>query len=149
MRGRRGHLQLREDPVLAEDQHDTDGGERALGRAGDAWGCCPQQAVEALPSPLSSPRKEQYVFIHDAILEACLCGETSIPASEFKPTYKEMVRIEPQSNSSQLREEFQVSGPQNPPLHPPLAPHPPGAHRRWEQQAPTRSRGGFWPPKGS
>lgn len=55
--------------------------------------------------------QEQYVFIHDAILEACLCGETSIPASEFKPTYKEMVRIEPQSNSSQLREEFQVSDP--------------------------------------
>lgn len=59
--------------------------------------------------------QEQYVFIHDAILEACLCGETSIPASEFKPTYKEMVRIEPQSNSSQLREEFQVSDiPQSP-----------------------------------
>ncbi|KAK2518520.1 Ptpru [Columba guinea] len=52
--------------------------------------------------------EEQYVFIHDAILEACLCGETSIPASEFKLTYKEMVRIEPQSNSSQLREEFQT-----------------------------------------
>ncbi|XP_035757199.1 receptor-type tyrosine-protein phosphatase U [Egretta garzetta] len=52
--------------------------------------------------------EEQYVFIHDAILEACLCGETSIPTSEFKPTYKEMVRIEPQSNSSQLREEFQT-----------------------------------------
>uniref|UniRef100_A0A8C3RDW2 protein-tyrosine-phosphatase n=1 Tax=Cyanoderma ruficeps TaxID=181631 RepID=A0A8C3RDW2_9PASS len=66
---------------------------------------CP--ALEAQPCPLSSP-KEQYIFIHDAILEACLCGETSIPASEFKPTYKEMVRIEPQSNSSQLREEFQT-----------------------------------------
>lgn len=63
---------------------------------------------------LFSPQKEQYVFIHDAILEACLCGETSIPASEFKPTYKEMVRIEPQSNSSQLREEFQVSGLETP-----------------------------------
>uniref|UniRef100_A0A8D0B6A3 protein-tyrosine-phosphatase n=1 Tax=Salvator merianae TaxID=96440 RepID=A0A8D0B6A3_SALMN len=52
--------------------------------------------------------EEQYVFIHDAILEACLCGETSIPVSEFRPTYKEMVRIDPQSNSSQLREEFQT-----------------------------------------
>ncbi|XP_050788242.1 receptor-type tyrosine-protein phosphatase U isoform X1 [Gopherus flavomarginatus] len=52
--------------------------------------------------------EEQYIFIHDAILEACLCGETAIPVSEFKPTYKEMVRIEPQSNSSQLREEFQT-----------------------------------------
>lgn len=80
------------------------------GTAGDTWGCCHQPALEAQPCPLSSP-KEQYIFIHDAILEACLCGETSIPASEFKPTYKEMVRIEPQSNSSQLREEFQVSAP--------------------------------------
>uniref|UniRef100_A0A8C4WG40 Receptor-type tyrosine-protein phosphatase U n=1 Tax=Gopherus evgoodei TaxID=1825980 RepID=A0A8C4WG40_9SAUR len=52
--------------------------------------------------------EEQYIFIHDAILEACLCGETAIPVSEFRPTYKEMVRIEPQSNSSQLREEFQT-----------------------------------------
>ena len=52
--------------------------------------------------------QEQYIFIHDAILEACLCGETTIPVSEFKATYKEMIRIDPQSNSSQLREEFQV-----------------------------------------
>ncbi|EPY87938.1 receptor-type tyrosine-protein phosphatase U precursor [Camelus ferus] len=52
--------------------------------------------------------EEQYIFIHDAILEACLCGETTIPVSEFKATYKEMIRIDPQSNSSQLREEFQV-----------------------------------------
>ncbi|KFV10779.1 Receptor-type tyrosine-protein phosphatase U, partial [Pterocles gutturalis] len=68
--------------------------------------------------------EEQYVFIHDAILEACLCGETSIPASEFKPTYKEMVRIEPQSNSSQLREEFQVGDPKTSPSplqHPPCS----------------------------
>lgn len=143
MRGRCGHLQLCEDPVLAEDQHDTDGGEWALGTAGDMWGCCHRQVAEAQPFPLSSPRKEQYVFIHDAILEACLCGETSIPASEFKPTYKEMVRIEPQSNSSQLREEFQVSGPKNlcvPSLQHPLAPHPPGDH-----QALTSSSQGFWP----
>uniref|UniRef100_A0A4W3K7Z2 Protein tyrosine phosphatase receptor type Ub n=1 Tax=Callorhinchus milii TaxID=7868 RepID=A0A4W3K7Z2_CALMI len=52
--------------------------------------------------------EEQYIFIHDAILEACLCGDTSIPACELKPTYKEMVKIDPQSNSSQLKEEFQT-----------------------------------------
>ncbi|XP_067862893.1 receptor-type tyrosine-protein phosphatase U-like isoform X2 [Heptranchias perlo] len=52
--------------------------------------------------------EEQYIFIHDAILEACLCGDTSIPVCEFKPTYKEMIRIDPQSNSSQLKEEFQT-----------------------------------------
>lgn len=52
--------------------------------------------------------QEQYVFIHDAILEACLCGETAIPVTEFALTYKEMLKVDSQSNSSQLKEEFQV-----------------------------------------
>lgn len=56
--------------------------------------------------------KEQYIFIHDAILEACLCGDTSIPICEVKPTYYEMIRVDSQSNSSQLKDEFQVSKPQ-------------------------------------
>lgn len=53
--------------------------------------------------------QEQYVFIHDAILEACLCGETAIPVNEFALTYKEMLKVDSQSNTSPLREEFQVS----------------------------------------
>lgn len=52
--------------------------------------------------------QEQYIFIHDAILEACLCGETAIPMNEFEVAYKELLRVDSQSNSSQLREEFQV-----------------------------------------
>lgn len=52
--------------------------------------------------------QEQYVFIHEAILEACLCGETAIPVSEFALTYKDMLRVDTQSNTSQLREEYQV-----------------------------------------
>lgn len=52
--------------------------------------------------------QEQYIFIHDAILEACLCGETAILVNEFAVTYKEMLRVDSQSNSSPLREEFQV-----------------------------------------
>uniref|UniRef100_A0AAY4BJX4 protein-tyrosine-phosphatase n=1 Tax=Denticeps clupeoides TaxID=299321 RepID=A0AAY4BJX4_9TELE len=52
--------------------------------------------------------EEQYVFIHEAILEACLCGETAIPVSEFALTYKDMLRVDSQSNTSQLREEFQT-----------------------------------------
>ncbi|MBN3311339.1 PTPRK phosphatase, partial [Atractosteus spatula] len=51
---------------------------------------------------------EQYIFIHDAILEACLCGETAIPACEFKATYYDMIRIDSQSNSSHLKDEFQT-----------------------------------------
>ncbi|XP_048850224.1 receptor-type tyrosine-protein phosphatase U-like isoform X2 [Brienomyrus brachyistius] len=52
--------------------------------------------------------EEQYVFIHEAILEACLCGETAIPLAEFAASYTEMLRVDPQSNSSHLREEFQT-----------------------------------------
>uniref|UniRef100_A0A8C1TGK1 protein-tyrosine-phosphatase n=1 Tax=Cyprinus carpio TaxID=7962 RepID=A0A8C1TGK1_CYPCA len=52
--------------------------------------------------------EEQYIFIHDAILEACLCGETAIPISEFELTYKDMLSVDSQTNTSQLREEFQT-----------------------------------------
>ncbi|XP_026886194.2 receptor-type tyrosine-protein phosphatase kappa isoform X4 [Electrophorus electricus] len=52
--------------------------------------------------------EEQYIFIHDAILEACLCGDTAIPACEFKVAYYDMIRIDSQSNSSHLKDEFQT-----------------------------------------
>ncbi|XP_060769552.1 receptor-type tyrosine-protein phosphatase kappa isoform X4 [Neoarius graeffei] len=52
--------------------------------------------------------EEQYIFIHDAILEACLCGDTAIPVCEFKAAYYDMIRIDSQSNSSHLKDEFQT-----------------------------------------
>ncbi|XP_063810571.1 receptor-type tyrosine-protein phosphatase U isoform X1 [Pseudophryne corroboree] len=52
--------------------------------------------------------QEQYVFIHDAILEACLCGDTAIAVCDFRQTYKEMLQIDTQSNSTHLRDEFQT-----------------------------------------
>lgn len=57
--------------------------------------------------------QEQYVFIHDAILEACLCGDTSIPASQIRSLYYDMNKLDPQTNSSQIKEEFRVSGDPN------------------------------------
>ncbi|AWP03751.1 putative receptor-type tyrosine-protein phosphatase mu-like [Scophthalmus maximus] len=50
--------------------------------------------------------EEQYVFIHDAILEACLCGDTTIPAGQLRSVYYDMNRLDPQTNSSPIKEEF-------------------------------------------
>ena len=55
-----------------------------------------------------SALQEQYVFIHDAILEACLCGDTTIPANQLRSVYYEMNRLDPQTNSSPIKEEFRV-----------------------------------------
>lgn len=52
--------------------------------------------------------QEQYVFVHDAILEACLCGNTAIPVCEFRSLYYNISRLDPQTNSSQIKDEFQV-----------------------------------------
>uniref|UniRef100_H2MZF7 protein-tyrosine-phosphatase n=1 Tax=Oryzias latipes TaxID=8090 RepID=H2MZF7_ORYLA len=52
--------------------------------------------------------EEQYIFIHDAILEACLCGDTAIPANQLRSVYYEMNRLDPQTNSCQIKEEFRT-----------------------------------------
>lgn len=57
---------------------------------------------------LSPHVQEQYVFVHDAILEACLCGNTAIPVCEFRSIYYNISRLDPQTNSSQIKDEFQV-----------------------------------------
>ncbi|TRZ00691.1 hypothetical protein DNTS_012314, partial [Danionella cerebrum] len=51
---------------------------------------------------------EQYVFIHDAILEACLCGDTMVPANQLRSLYYDMNRLDPQTNSSPIKEEFRT-----------------------------------------
>uniref|UniRef100_A0A8C4N9C0 protein-tyrosine-phosphatase n=1 Tax=Eptatretus burgeri TaxID=7764 RepID=A0A8C4N9C0_EPTBU len=50
--------------------------------------------------------EEQYVFIHDVILEACMCGDTAIPVSEFFCYYEDLTRIDFMTHSNHIKEEF-------------------------------------------
>uniref|UniRef100_A0A673Z9V9 protein-tyrosine-phosphatase n=1 Tax=Salmo trutta TaxID=8032 RepID=A0A673Z9V9_SALTR len=75
------------------------------------FNCCYENVAESLSCCLYLPDccyVEQYVFIHDAILEACLCGDTTIPANQLRSVYYDMNRLDPQTNSSQIKEEFRT-----------------------------------------
>uniref|UniRef100_A0A8C4R924 protein-tyrosine-phosphatase n=1 Tax=Eptatretus burgeri TaxID=7764 RepID=A0A8C4R924_EPTBU len=50
--------------------------------------------------------EEQYVFIHDVLLEACLCGDTAYAADTFRSTYHELGRVDPLTHCSRVKEEF-------------------------------------------
>ncbi|XP_053476551.1 receptor-type tyrosine-protein phosphatase mu-like [Ictalurus furcatus] len=52
--------------------------------------------------------EEQYVFIHDTILEACLCGDTTVPANQLRSVYYDMNHLDPQTNSCQIKKEFRT-----------------------------------------
>ena len=53
--------------------------------------------------------QEQYMFLYDALLEAVLAGETTIPLSEFESQYKEMCIPKPGFTSSALDKQYDVS----------------------------------------
>lgn len=52
---------------------------------------------------------EQYMFIYDALLEALRSGETAIPAGEFRSAFSAMCKLDPDSNTTPLQVEFEVS----------------------------------------
>ena len=51
----------------------------------------------------------QYVFIHDALLEAIMCGDNSIPAPELRKRLQELMEVDPESKKSKLQLQFEVS----------------------------------------
>lgn len=51
----------------------------------------------------------QYVFIHDALLEAIMCGDNSIPAPELRKRFEALMEVDPESNKSRLQLQFEVS----------------------------------------
>lgn len=50
----------------------------------------------------------QYIFIHDAILESVLCGDTSIPASDLSDRLDALSELDPESQRIKIEVEFET-----------------------------------------
>ncbi|XP_077868845.1 receptor-type tyrosine-protein phosphatase T-like, partial [Saccoglossus kowalevskii] len=53
---------------------------------------------------------EQYEFVHTAVMEAILCGDTSIPASDFRQIYGKLQTIDRKTKKSQLQVQWENLG---------------------------------------
>ena len=49
------------------------------------------------------------MFIHEAVLEALLCGETLVPSPELAQHYDDLITVDPQNHLAPIQEEFEVS----------------------------------------
>ena len=52
--------------------------------------------------------KEQYIFIHDAILESVMCGDTEINATNLRSTLMKMNKKNKKDNLMKLETQFKV-----------------------------------------
>nr|CAH7755220.1 unnamed protein product [Callosobruchus chinensis] len=50
--------------------------------------------------------EDQYVFIHDALLEAYVCGQTEVPARNLHGHIQRLMQLEPGENASGMEHEF-------------------------------------------
>ncbi|XP_074033779.1 tyrosine-protein phosphatase Lar isoform X2 [Leptinotarsa decemlineata] len=50
--------------------------------------------------------EDQYIFIHDALLEAFICGQTQVPARNLHSHIQKLMQLEPGENVSGMEHEF-------------------------------------------
>ncbi len=52
--------------------------------------------------------QDQYVFIHDAILESVTCGDTQIKAENLRRQIQKMSRVAPGKTTSEFQYQFKI-----------------------------------------
>ncbi|XP_028163729.1 tyrosine-protein phosphatase Lar isoform X1 [Ostrinia furnacalis] len=50
--------------------------------------------------------EDQYIFIHDALLEAVVCGDTEVPARNLQSHIQKLMRVDPMENITGMELEF-------------------------------------------
>ena len=53
--------------------------------------------------------EDQYIFIHDALLEAVIAGTTEVPARSLHGHIQKLMAVEPGENVTGMELEFKVS----------------------------------------
>ena len=53
--------------------------------------------------------QEQYIFIHDAILEAITCGDTQISACDLRTSIQKLSNSDPEMNLTGFESQFKVA----------------------------------------
>ena len=54
--------------------------------------------------------EDQYVFIHEALLEAAACGHTEVPARSLYAYIQKLTQVEPGEHVTGMELEFKVGG---------------------------------------
>ena len=52
--------------------------------------------------------QEQYVFIHESVLEALICGETSVTPDQLALHYDEIISLDDVTGLAPIQDEFEV-----------------------------------------
>ena len=52
--------------------------------------------------------KAQYVFVHEAVLESVLCGDTSIPSNNFILELNKLKHLDPATSQTGLEKQYKV-----------------------------------------
>lgn len=56
----------------------------------------------------ASPLQEQYVFVYDSLLEALICGDTTVSSHAFPELFNELCLFDPDIGKTKLEEQFEV-----------------------------------------
>ena len=72
--------------------------------------CIKQTPLACDSTVVYCTHQEQFVFIHDAVLESVTCGDTQISATNLRAAIQKMSRVDSATHKNTFEAQFHVSG---------------------------------------